>query len=133
MMRHARHSLVAMILLTSIAAAAAEIPKLSPAVLAFVRVQAPTVTLTHVRIIDGTGKPAIDDRNLVIEHGRISRIEVGANAATAPGTTVVDLRGYSVFPGLVGMHNHLYYIARPNFQAGRTQPFDPPLLAAADV
>src|SRR5450631_2267565 len=128
MMRHARHSLVAMILLTSIAAAAAQIPKLSPEVQAFVRVQAPTVILTHVRIIDGTGKPAIDDRNLVIEHGRISRIEVGADAAAAPGTTVLDLRGYSVIPGLVGMHDHLYYIARPNFQAGRTPPFDPPLL-----
>src|SRR5450631_864851 len=128
MMRHARHGLVAMILLTSIAAAAAQIPKLSPEVQAFVRVQAPTVILTHVRIIDGTGKPAIDDRNLVIEHGRISRIEVGANAATAPGSTVVDLRGYSVIPGLIGMHNHLYYIARPNFQTGRTPPFDPPLL-----
>jgi hypothetical protein len=29
--------------------------------------QAPTVILTHVRIIDGAGRPAIDDQNLVIE------------------------------------------------------------------
>jgi imidazolonepropionase-like amidohydrolase len=121
-------SLVPLILLTSFRSAAAEIPNLSPEVQAFVRVQAPTLILTHVRIIDGTGKPAIDDRNLVIEHGRISRIEAGANAVARPGTTVLDLRGHSVIPGLVGMHNHLYYIAQPNFQAGRTPAFDPPLL-----
>ncbi len=128
MMPHARHSLVLMVLLMSFGAAAAQIPNLSPEVQAFVRVQAPTVILTHVRIIDGTGKPAIDDRNLVIENGRIARIEAGADAAAAPGTTVLQLRGYSVIPGLVGMHDHLYYIARPNFQAGRTPPSDPPLL-----
>jgi imidazolonepropionase-like amidohydrolase len=125
---HAWHSLVPLMLLTSLRSAAAEIPNLSPEVQAFVRVQAPTVILTHVRIIDGTGKPAIDDRNLVIEHGRISRIEAGANAVAKPGTTVMDLRGYSVIPGLVGMHNHLYYVARPNFQLARTPPYDPPLL-----
>ena len=125
---HTRLSLVPMILLTAFGAAASETPKLSPKVQAFVRVQAPTVILTHVRIIDGTGKPAIDDRNLVIEHGRIARIEAGADAAESPGTTVLHLRGYSVIPGLVGMHDHLYYIARPNFQAGRTPPFDDPLL-----
>jgi hypothetical protein len=33
-----------------------------------------------------------------------------------------------VIPGLVGMHNHLYYVARPNLQLGRTPPYDPPLL-----
>jgi imidazolonepropionase-like amidohydrolase len=125
---HARHSLVPMILLMSLGAAAAEMPKLSPEVQAFVRVQAQTVILTHVRIIDGTGKPAIEDRNLVIEHGRIARIEAGSDAADAPSVTVLPLRGYSVIPGLVGMHDHLYYIAAPNLQAGRTPLFDPPLL-----
>jgi imidazolonepropionase-like amidohydrolase len=125
---HTWRRLVCLILLTSLRPAAAEIPNLSPEVRAFVRVQAPTVILAHIRIIDGTGKPAIEDRNLVIEHGRISRIEAGADTAAKPGTTVLDLRGYSVIPGLVGMHDHLYYIARPNLQLGRTPPYDPPLL-----
>ena len=30
---------------------------------------------------------------------------------------MIDLHGYSVMPGIVGMHNHLFYVARPNFDA----------------
>ena len=101
---------------------------LSPDVLRFVRVQSPTVVLTHVRIIDGTGAPAVADRNLVVENGRITKIEAGADVADSPGTTVLSLAGYSVMPGIVGMHNHLYYIARPNLEAGRKPLSDPPLV-----
>jgi imidazolonepropionase-like amidohydrolase len=39
------------------------------------------------------------------------------------------MQGYTVMPGIVGMHNHLYYIARPNLEAGRVPSFDAPLLA----
>ena len=41
----------------------------------FVRVRAPKVILTHVRIIDGTGTPAVEDQNVVIEDGKIAAIE----------------------------------------------------------
>jgi imidazolonepropionase-like amidohydrolase len=30
----------------------------------------------------------------------------------------MDLSGASIMPGIVGMHDHLYYIARPNLDAG---------------
>src|ERR1700734_1873075 len=102
-------------------------PTLSPDVLRFVRVQSPTVVLTHVRIIDGTGAAAVADRNLVVENGRITKIEAGADVADSPGTTVLSLAGYSVMPGIVGMHNHLYYIARPDLESGRKPMSDPPL------
>src|SRR5262249_42899688 len=39
--------------------------------------------------------------------------DVSADAAT----TVLNLRGYTVMPGIVGMHNHLFYIARPNLDS----------------
>jgi hypothetical protein len=39
------------------------------------------------------------------------------------------MQGYTVMPGIVGMHNHLYYIARPNLEAGRVPTFDAPILA----
>src|SRR6202035_182854 len=41
----------------------------------------------------------------------------GADVAGAAGTTVLDLRGYTVIPGIVGMHNHLFYVARPNLNS----------------
>jgi imidazolonepropionase-like amidohydrolase len=128
MIRYARHGLVSALLMAIPIAAGAETLKLSPEVQAFVRVQAPTVVLAHVRIIDGTGKPAVDDQNVIIEHGRISRIESGHTPAPAPDTTVLEMRGYTVIPGIVGMHNHLYYIARPNLESGRVPSFDAPLL-----
>ena len=81
----------------------------------YVRVATPRVVLSHVRVIDGTGHAAVDDRNVVLDHGKITAIEAGADVAETAGTTVLALRGYSVIPGLVGMHDHLFYIARPNF------------------
>jgi len=107
--------------------ASAQTPQLSKTVEEFVRVQAPKVVLTHVRIIDGTGGPAVDDQNIVIEGGKITAIEKGADAPAAAGTTVLDLRGYTVMPGIVGMHNHLFYIVRPDLDSQRH--FDPPVLA----
>jgi imidazolonepropionase-like amidohydrolase len=90
---------------------------LSKTVQKYVRVNGPKVILEHVRVIDGTGKPAVDDQNLVIEGAKISAVQPGSDVAASAGTTVLDLRGYSVMPGIVGMHNHLFYIARPNFDA----------------
>ena len=94
----------------------------------YIAVQAPTVILARVTIIDGTGAAAIADRNIVIERGKIARIEPGSDPAAVPGTTVLNLRGHSVMPGIVGMHNHLYYIARPNLTPGRQPPFEAPLV-----
>ena len=128
-MLYARHSLILALLFVSTCAIGAETLKLSPEVQAFVRVQAPTVVLAHVKVIDGTGQPAVDDQNVVIEHGKISRIESGNSTASGPDTTVLEMQGYTVMPGIVGMHNHLYYIARPNLEAGRVPSFDAPLLA----
>jgi len=129
MLLYARHSLIPALLFAGSSAVAAETLKLSPEVQAFVRVQAPTVVLAHVRVIDGTGKPAVDDQNVVIEHGQITSIESGHSTSSGPDTTVLEMQGYTVMPGIVGMHNHLYYIARPNLEAGRVPSFDAPILA----
>ena len=101
-------------------------PELSKTVQEFISVQASKVVLTHVRIIDGTGAPAVEDQNIVIESGKITAIEKGADIVAAKGTTVLDLREYTVIPGIVGMHNHLFYITRPNLDSRRH--FDPPVL-----
>jgi imidazolonepropionase-like amidohydrolase len=103
----------------------AQSPEPSKTVQQFVRVSAPRVVLEHVRVIDGTGASAVEDQNVVIENGKIVSIEKGADAAGGAGQ-VLDLRGYSVMPGIVGMHNHLFYIVRPNLTAQRH--FDDPVL-----
>jgi imidazolonepropionase-like amidohydrolase len=107
--------------------ALAQPPELSKTVKEYVRAQSPKVVLTHVRVIDGTGAPAVEDQNVVIEAGKISAIQKGADVSTADGTTVLDLRGRTVMPGIVGMHNHLFYLVRPNLDSQRNS--EPPLVA----
>ena len=113
-MRAARVLLLASVTLTACAGAAAEVADgLKP----YVKVEARRVVLAHVRVLDGTGGPALEERNVTLENGKIAAIAPGADVASSEGTTVLDLRGRTVLPGLVGMHDHMYYIARPNLDA----------------
>jgi imidazolonepropionase-like amidohydrolase len=82
---------------------------LSPEVLKFVKVNAPMVALTHVRIIDGTGASAREDQTIVVSGGKIQSVSDASSATAAASAQVLDLHGYTVIPGLVGMHDHMFY------------------------
>ncbi len=75
----------------------------------FVRVSAEQVALTHVTVIDGTGAAAGSDQTVVIRNGLISAVGPSATMQPPAGALVVDLHGHTVIPGLVGMHEHLFY------------------------
>jgi hypothetical protein len=75
----------------------------------FVTVDAPVFVLNHVRVIDGTGAAAKEDQAIVIANGKIQSIGPAASAQIPSGAQVLDRAGYTVIPGLVGMHDHLYY------------------------
>jgi imidazolonepropionase-like amidohydrolase len=81
----------------------------SPEVQAFVKVNAPVVALTHVRVIDGTGGPARDDQTIVVSSGKIQSVALTSSANIPKDAQVLDLHGYTVIPGLVGMHDHMFY------------------------
>jgi imidazolonepropionase-like amidohydrolase len=87
----------------------AQTPSPSPQVRPFVRYDAPTIALTHVRVVDGTGAPAREDQTVVVSHGKIESIGNTAAASLPKEAQVLDLSGYTVIPGLVGMHDHLFY------------------------
>jgi imidazolonepropionase-like amidohydrolase len=82
---------------------------LSPQVRDFVKVDSPVVALTHVRVIDGTGAAAREDQTVVIAKGKIESVSDGATANVSKDAQVFDLHGYSLIPGLVGMHDHMFY------------------------
>jgi hypothetical protein len=89
---------------------------LAPAVQAFVSVPAGRIALTHVRVIDGTGAAPLQDATILIDGAKIEALQT-ASAAVPVSYRTIDLSGASVIPGIVGMHNHMFYIARPNVDA----------------
>jgi len=95
-------------------------PKISPRVRPFVREDAPVLALTHVRVIDGTGVAPHADQTLIIADGKI--VAIGGTEATKPptGAKILDLTGRTVIPGLVGMHDHMFYPS-----PGRSLPLYP--------
>ncbi len=82
---------------------------ISPKVQLFVKVSAPVVALTHVRVIDGTGAAAQDDQTIILSKGKIESVGDAATANVPKDALALDLHGYSVIPGLVGMHDHMFY------------------------
>ena len=75
----------------------------------FIRTEAPVIALTHVRIIDGTGAAPLEDQTIVIADGKIKSISASAAANIPANAQMLDLKGYTVMPGLVGMHNHMFF------------------------
>lgn len=108
------------VLIVLLGQALAQSPLL-PEVKAFVKVDAPVVALLHVRVIDGTGAAARDDQTVVLRGGKIEAIGPSASTKVPEGAQELDLSGQTVLPGLVGMHNHLYYPA-PGAGSPRTYP-----------
>ncbi len=95
--------------------------QVSNAVKQFVKVDAPVVALTHVRVIDGTGAPARADQTVVIRAGNIAAL--GSNVAIPEGATVIDATGKTVLPGLVMLREHTYYPTGPNVYGQLGQSF----------
>jgi imidazolonepropionase-like amidohydrolase len=103
-----------------------EKPALSPLTKGFVAVDAPVVALEHVRVIDGTGAAAANDQTVVVENGLIREIGPAASVSVPANAQVLDLSGHSVIPGLVGMHDHMFY---PTTAAGGPSEGAPALYA----
>ena len=80
-----------------------------PTLRPFVSVEAPVVALVHARVVDGTGAPAREDQTLILREGRIEAMGPASTLTPPKDAQVLDLTGHTVLPGLVGMHNHLFY------------------------
>ncbi|MEO5559411.1 MAG: amidohydrolase family protein [Dokdonella sp.] len=107
---HPRLALAVTLALWCMASCAwAAAPQLSEQTLSFVSHAQPLIAITHVRVIDGTGARAKDNQTVVLRDGRIASI---GRSTTAPrDATVIDGSGHTLIPGLVGMHDHLFYPA----------------------
>ena len=69
------------------------------------------IALTNARIIDGTGAPAREGQTIVIRRGKVASVGPSATITLPAGAAVRDLTGKTVIPGLVMLHEHLFYVA----------------------
>lgn len=100
---------VCLALLLSTAVCAQKGVTLSPEVREFISVDAPLIALTHARLIDGTGAAAKPDQTVIIAGGKIRSIGPSASLEVPAEARVINLEGKSLLPGLVMMHEHMFY------------------------
>lgn len=77
----------------------------------YVTVDTSLLALTHVLVVDGTGGAPKSDQTIVIRAGRIATVGPAASVQIPAGARVMDMSGSTVIPGLIGMHDHLFYTA----------------------
>ena len=82
---------------------------LPPAVRQYVSVDAPVIALTHARVVDGTGTPAKDDQTVIIRGEKVVVVGKTGSVDIPQGAQVMDLTGKTVIPGIIGLHDHMYY------------------------
>ena len=111
MMRNGVGTTLMAVLLAALPAGAEaqQFDDLSEPVRAFVSVSAPHVLITGVRLIDGTGAAARSDMAVEIRDGRIVAVAPADELSPAPGAEVVDGAGHTLMPGLVMLHEHMFY------------------------
>jgi len=90
-------------------AAAQPLQDLTPGVRSFVAIESEHVHIHDVRLIDGTGAPARTGMSVIVRDGRIERVAPTASLGEVPGATLVDGSGHTLIPGLVMLHEHLFY------------------------
>ena len=78
-----------------------------------------TLVVHAARLFDGIGGSYIQDQDVIIEKGRISRVEAHAER---PGTIVIDMGDLAVFPGFIDV--------RARLPRGTNEATGPLLLAA---
>lgn len=103
--------LLAVMLLSAPAAAAQSADELSETTREFVSVAEPVVALTNVTLIDGTGAEPQPGQTVLIENGRIAAVGPTDEVEVPEEADVHDLSGHTVIPGMVGLHNHMFFTA----------------------
>ena len=103
--------LPALAVLVAAPVAAQRADQLSAATRRFATYTEPLIALTNVTLIDGTGAAPRRGMTVVLRDGRIAAVGPTAATPVPAEARTVDFAGHTVLPGLVGMHDHLFYMA----------------------
>jgi imidazolonepropionase-like amidohydrolase len=105
--------------------------RLMPGTAPFIAVSAPVVALEHARVIDGAGAAPREDQTVIVDHGKIAAVGPAAATPAPSGAQIIDLTGSTVIPGIVGMHEHLFYDSGDGIPTYNEQAFSFPRLYLA--
>ncbi len=76
----------------------------------YIKEIAPVLVLEHVILIDGTGAAPQQDMRIEIAGNKIIAVQpANPSIPYPPNAKALDLTGKTVIPGIVGMHEHLFY------------------------
>jgi imidazolonepropionase-like amidohydrolase len=108
------------------------IGQFSQSVKKFIIVQSDTLALIHAKIIDGTGAPSKPDQTLIIIQGIIKAMGNSENISIPPHSKLIDCTGKTVIPGMIMMHEHLFYAEQEgDYFLGQEMPLSFPQLYLA--
>ncbi len=63
--------------------------------------------LTGARVLDPAGERLLERYSVLIVDGRIAKVGPAAEVTFPVGTTLIDLTGLTLVPGLIDLHSHL--------------------------
>jgi len=77
----------------------------------YIEYNAPVIVLKNALLIDGKGNAAKPQQTVIIREGKIEWIGDDTKAIIPKGSTILDLNGKAIMPGLVMLHEHMYISA----------------------
>ena len=67
-----------------------------------------SILIRNIKLIDGTNGPILKNKSVLIENGIFKKIGDSSDFEISQQTKIIDGKGKTMIPGLVGVHNHLH-------------------------
>ena len=81
----------------------------SPVVKKFIDYDSAVITFIHCKLADVIHLKVQDDQTVIVRNGIITAVGDSKTLPPPPGSAIIDLTGKTLLPGLVLLHEHMYY------------------------
>jgi imidazolonepropionase-like amidohydrolase len=92
-----------------VAASICRAQNFTPDVQQFIRTKSPVIALVDAKLVDGTGGSSKLHQTIVIDNGIIAAVGSSSDVHPPANAEIINCAGKTVMPGLVMVHEHLYY------------------------
>ncbi len=81
----------------------------SEQVKSFIKVDSTSVAIKNVTLIDGTGNAILEGQTIIINNAKITAVGANSDITIPENALVIDGTNKTIIPGLVMLHEHLFY------------------------